>query len=95
MVYTHDKVKNTKAFTATDAQFNQMKSVHTKKGAYSEIMIFHKQMSEICRLELEPETLMIFSTDADDRELMKKYRSLGNGVKEAARLSVFEKMRSV
>ncbi|MCU8013822.1 TraC family protein [Shewanella oncorhynchi] len=90
-----DKIKNTKSFTATDAQFNQMKSVHTKKGAYSEIMIFHKQMSEICRLELEPETLMIFSTDADDRELMKKYRSLGNGVKEAARLSVFEKMRSV
>ncbi|MCU7996659.1 hypothetical protein L5L55_17480 [Shewanella glacialipiscicola] len=48
-----DKIKNTKSFTATDA--------------HSEIMIFHKQMSEICRLELEPETLMIFSTDADDR----------------------------
>lgn len=88
-----DKIKNTQSFSATDAQFNQMKSVHTKKGSYSEIMIFYKQMSEICRLELEPETLMIFSTDADDRELMKKYRGLGNGVKEAARLAVLEKHR--
>jgi conjugal transfer ATP-binding protein TraC len=88
-----DNIKNTQSFTATDAQFQQMKSVHTKKGSYSEVMIFHKQMSEICRLELEPETLMIFSTDADDRELMKKYRARGNGVKEAARLSVLEKAK--
>ncbi|GGP59007.1 plasmid transfer protein [Shewanella algicola] len=90
-----DKIKNTQSFTATDAQFKQMKSVHTKKGSYSEIMIFHKQMSEICRLELEPETLMIFSTDADDRELMKKYRGRGYGVKKAAEYAVEERKRSL
>ncbi len=86
-----DKIQNTKAFTATDSQFRQMKSVHTRKGHYSEIMIFHKSMSEVCRLELEPETLMIFSTDPDDRELMKKYKGLGNNIQESARLSVLEK----
>ncbi|QIR16451.1 TraC family protein [Shewanella aestuarii] len=88
---TVDTIKNTKAFTASDHQFEQMKSVKTVKGSYSEMMIFLRGMSEICRLELEPETLMIFSTDPDDRELMKKYRGLGHGVKEAARLSVLEK----
>lgn len=88
-----DTIRENKAFSASDHQFELMKSVRTKKGSYSEIMIFHQQMSEICRLELEPETLMIFSTDPDDRELMKKYRALGNDVKEAARLSVLEKQR--
>ncbi len=86
-----DKIKNTNSFSTSDHQFEQMKSVNTVKGSYSEVMIFLRGMSEVCRLELEPETLMIFSTDPDDRELMKKYRGFGHDVKEAARLSVLEK----
>ena len=42
-----DKIKNTQSFTATDAQFKLMKSVHTKKGSYSEIMIFHLSLIHI------------------------------------------------
>jgi conjugal transfer ATP-binding protein TraC len=86
-----ERIKNSKSFSASDAQFEQMKTVHTKKGKYSEIMIFNNGVSEICRLELDPETLMIFSTDPDDRELMGKYRAQGNSVQEAARMSVTEK----
>ena len=88
---TIDKIKETNAFSATPHQFEQMKTVHTLKGSYSEMQIFYGGQSEICRLELEPETLMIFSTDPDDRELMKKYRQLGFSVREAATKSVREK----
>lgn len=86
-----EKLRNTKAFAASDGQFDLMKSVHTKKGAYSEIMMFHGGVSEIGRLELKPETLMIFSTDPVDRQLMQKYRAQGFDVQESARMATTEK----
>lgn len=86
------RLQESKVFNCTPFEFEQMKTVKTNKGVYSELMIFNGGNSEICRLELAPETLMIFSTDPDDRELMKKYRAKGYSIEEAAKASALEKM---
>ena len=88
-----DKLKELKAYDGTDQDYDLMKSVHTDKGHYSEILVRYGQSREIVKLFVDKETQLVYSTDPDDRELVDKFKSQGYSIKEALELANKEKGR--
>ena len=89
-----DKLEEMKAYDGTEQDFKLMKSVHTKKGYYSEILVRSGEQSEIVRLFVDGKTQMLYSTDADDRVLLRKYKEAGHDIVAATNLAYQEKLRA-
>lgn len=90
---TVDKLKELKAYDGTDQDYDLMKSVHTDKGHYSEILIRTGEQREIVKLFVDKKTQLVYSTDADDRELVNSFRNKGHSIKESLDLAHKYKMR--
>lgn len=89
-----DKLEEMKAYDGTEQDFKLMKSVHTVKGYYSEILIRSGERSEIARLFVDGKTQLLYSTDADDRELLRKYKEAGYDIATATSMAYDEKLAS-
>lgn len=73
-----------RSYVESDAQFRRMKSVESKKGEYGEFTIWSEGVSgDICRLRIDPFTLLLMSTSAADKQLIADHRERGLNLKEA------------
>jgi conjugal transfer ATP-binding protein TraC len=80
---TIEVLKSTKAYDASDGEFQLMKSVHTSKGVYSEIYVRCEGQQEIVKLFVDRKRQLTYSTDPKDRTAIKRYLNLGQSRAEA------------
>ncbi|MCQ1058394.1 TraC family protein [Photobacterium sp. ZSDE20] len=70
-------------FTGTPTDFELLRSLHTKKGEYSEIFIRGSNGREVVRLYVPRFMQLMFTTDPDELKIIDKYRDNGYGISEA------------
>lgn len=80
---TIESLKKDKAYDATDSEFKLMKSVHTQKGQYSEILVRCEGQMEIVKLFVDRKRQLTYSTDPTDRNAINHYIKLGRSRSEA------------
>jgi len=74
---TIESLKKDKAYDATDSEFKLMKSVHTVKGQYSEILVRCEGQVEIVKLFVDRQRQLTYSTDPADRNAINNYLRKG------------------
>ncbi|MBD1389413.1 TraC family protein [Neiella sp. HB171785] len=80
---TVEALQKEKAFDGSELDFQMIKSVHTNKGFYSEIYVRLGQAKEICRLFVDKRTVLMYSTDPDDRAAIAAYRQRGLSITDS------------
>lgn len=92
---TIDKLETEKAFDGTAVDFKLLKSVHTRKHVYSEMYIRLGSSREICRFYADRRKQLLYSTDAGDKSMIKKYRDTGMTFPQAIDAVVEDERRLV
>ncbi|MEJ6059250.1 TraC family protein [Aliivibrio salmonicida] len=64
-------------FTGTATDFELLRSLHTKKGEYSEIYIRGSNAREVVRLYVPRYMQLMFTTDPDELKVIDQYRESG------------------
>lgn len=73
-----------KSYVDSDMRFKRLLSVESKKGKYGEFSIWSEGVSgDICRLRIDPFSLLLMSTDPTDKQLMKDYQASGLSISES------------
>lgn len=72
-----------KAYDGTEQDYELMKSVHTRKGYYSELFVRYGEQKEIVKFFVDQKTQLVYSTDPDDRKPINKYKESGYDIEEA------------
>lgn len=90
---TIDKLKEMKAYDGTEQDYTLMKSVHTRKGYYSELFVRYGEQKEIVKFFVDQKTQLVYSTDPDDRALIAKYKDQGYDIDEAIDRAYEEKQK--
>jgi conjugal transfer ATP-binding protein TraC len=84
-----DRAKDEKKLSMHAYYLDLLKTVHTVKGRYSEIMIYGSRGVGIGRLILDRYTYFLYTTDAADKKLIKNVQQqLGCNLKDAIRYIV-------
>lgn len=83
-----DQAKSTGKFSGTDQEFELLKSLHTRKGEYSEIYIRGSTGAQIVRLYVPRYMQLMFTTDPDELKMINKYRSTGLSIREAIEMTL-------
>lgn len=78
-----EQLGKTGKMSMTPYKENMMKSVKTVSGSYSEIMVSSSSGYTVGRLVLDPFSLMLFSTRAEDFSLIEELISEGLSVEDA------------
>ncbi|MCD8569384.1 MAG: type IV secretion system protein TraC [Geovibrio sp.] len=73
-----EQAKNEKKLAIHDYFFDQLLSVHTVKGKYSEVMIYGSSGIVIARHIVDRYTYYLYTTNATDKKLIKQIRSQQN-----------------
>jgi conjugal transfer ATP-binding protein TraC len=82
-----DKLKEMKAYDGTEQDYDLMKSVHTVKGQYSEILVRYGESREVVKLFVDKQTQLVYSTDADDRTLVNSFKAKGFSIKDSLNMA--------
>ena len=77
-----EQLKKTSRISLTPMMEAQLKSVKTKHGEYSEIMIYGSHGFAIGRLLLDPYSGLLYSSKAADYSAIKELRDRGLGLTE-------------
>lgn len=78
-----DQLKKASRISPTPAMESQLKSVKTKHGEYSEIMIYGSHGFAIGRLLLDPYSGLLYSSKAADYSAIKELKEQGLSLKDA------------
>jgi len=78
-----DQLKNLGRISLTPQMESQLKSVKTKHGKYSEVMIYGSQGYAIGRLLLDPYSLLLYSSKAEDYAAIAALKAQGFTLAEA------------
>jgi conjugal transfer ATP-binding protein TraC len=71
-------------YVDTDSKMRRMKSVESKKGEYGEFTIWADGINgDIARLRIDPFTLLLMSTNANDKQKIADYRASGLDLSDA------------
>jgi conjugal transfer ATP-binding protein TraC len=72
------------SYVKTDELMRRMLSVESKKHVYGEFTLWGGGVKgDICRLYIDPFTLLLMTTDADEKELIQYHRDNGLSLSEA------------
>lgn len=71
-------------------EYEMLKGIKTVKGQFSEIFLLSDSAKGIARLALDPYRLMMFSTDGDDKERIRKLKEHGLNTDMAIRCAIGE-----
>ena|GEM_PF-2474614 len=81
-----------KSYVETDAQYRRMRSIESKKGVYGECTIWSEGVNgDICRLMIDPFTLLLMSTNSTDKQLIADYRAGGMSLQDAINTILVER----
>lgn len=69
--------------SSTRARIELMKSIHTAKGSYSEMLIDSGFGSGVARLIVDPYRKFLYSTDANDKVAIRRYVANGYPIEDA------------
>lgn len=73
-----------RSYVETDARLRRLKSVESKKGEYSEFTIWGSGINgDICRLRIDPFTLLLMSTNPTDKQQIADLREQGLSLAES------------
>lgn len=78
-----DQLQQQGKFSGNEQDFQMIKSLHTKKGEYSEILIRGGTASQIVRLYVSRKMQLMFTTDPAELKMIDKYRDAGHPISEA------------
>jgi len=78
-----EQLKKLGRITLTPLMESQLKSVRTKHGEYSEVMIYGSQGYAIGRLLLDPYSQLLYSSKAEDYSAIQALRAQGLSLAEA------------
>lgn len=70
-------------FSGQAQDFQLLKSLHTRKGEYSEIFIRGSSGSEIVRLYVPRYMQLVYTTDPEELKILERYRKSGLTIAEA------------
>ncbi|MCE2571740.1 TraC family protein [Motilimonas eburnea] len=85
-----EKLRTEKAYYGSETEFTLLHSLNTVAGQYAEMMVRHEQSSEVCRLILPKESLLVYSTKPSDRSRVKKFLDMGHSRLKAIELAYKE-----
>lgn len=92
---TISRLETEKLIDAEPWLFNLMRSIHTVKGQYSEILVRYSGIEQIIRLYADELSMMIHSTDPEDRRLVQRFVDDGYSTRDAISQAVqFKKRRA-
>lgn len=74
-----------------DFWLEQLKSVETAKGVFSEMFFDTSLGKGVARLILSPYALLLFSTEAQDREDIRRYKLKGYTIVDSAKLVLHDR----
>ena len=83
-----DQAQKTGKFSGTDQDFMLLKSLHTRKGEYSEIYIRGSSGAQVVRLYVPRYMQLMFTTDPVELKLINQYRANGSSIREAIELTL-------
>lgn len=96
---TLSKMRSTpllKSYVETDAQYRRMRSVESKKGEYGEFTLWAPKINgDICRLMIDPFTLLLMSTNPSDKQLIADYRTAGMSLQDAINTILVERGHAI
>lgn len=69
----------------------QLRSVKTEKGVFSEMFFDTSDGKGVARLILSPFSLLLFSTEAKDREDLRRYKAKGYSIVDCAKLVLHDR----
>ena len=73
-----------KSYVESPERMRRMQSIESKKGEYSEFTLWGSGINgDICRLRLDPFTLLLMSTNPTDKQLIADHRARGLSLTEA------------
>jgi conjugal transfer ATP-binding protein TraC len=75
---------------SSDYEYELLKSIDTHKGKFSELFLLSDKAKGIARLALDPYRLMMFSTDGDDKEKIRRFREQGLNTDYSIRCAIGE-----
>ncbi|MFZ3397528.1 TraC family protein [Vibrio harveyi] len=78
-----DQAQAAGQFSGNDQDFQLLKSLHTRKGEYSEIYIRGSSGAEVVRLYVPRYMQLMFTTDPEELKVIEKYRKAGMSIREA------------
>lgn len=78
-----DQLQRQGKFAGTEQDFQMIKSLHTKKGEYSEILIRGGSASQIVRLYVSRKMQLMFTTDPSELKMIDEYRKSGHSIADA------------
>ncbi|MEZ8733711.1 TraC family protein [Vibrio sp. 10N.239.312.D08] len=83
-----DQAKSTGKFSGGDQDFELLKSLHTRKGEYSEIFIRGSSGAQIVRLYVPRYMQLMFTTDPDELRMIDKFRQSGYSIRKAIEMTL-------
>ena len=78
-----DQLKNDSKLALTDYGLELVKSIHTKKGKYSEIYVKTSTSQAPVRLMVDPYTSLVYTTDPKDFQRIDDYKAMGYKIEDA------------
>lgn len=77
------RLKEKKLLSADDTIFDLMTSVQTVKGQFSEILVRYNGIDQVIRLYADDLSMMIHSTDPQDKKLVQSFVDQGHSMQDA------------
>lgn len=77
------RLKSDKLVDAPQFVFDLMESVRTDKGMFSEVLVQFDGVFQVMRLYVDDRSLVIHTTDPDEKKIIAKYTSQGMSLREA------------
>ena len=81
-----DQAQASGKFSGSDQEFELLKSLHTRKGEYSEAYIRGSNAAQIVRLYVPRYMQLMFTTDPDELRQIDTYRKQGLSIRNAIEL---------
>ncbi|MDA0152465.1 TraC family protein [Vibrio sp. Makdt] len=83
-----EQAKATGKFAGGDQEFELLKSLHTRKGEYSEIYIRGSSGAQVVRLYVPRYQQLMFTTDPDELKMIDKFRKSGLMIRQAIEMTL-------
>ena len=77
------RLKSDKLVDAPQFVFDLMESVRTDKGMFSEVLVQFDGVFQVMRLYVDDRSLVIHTTDPDEKKIIAKYTGQGMSLREA------------
>jgi conjugal transfer ATP-binding protein TraC len=78
-----DQLKEDKKLSLSNFGLELVKSIHTRKGIYSEIYIKSNGVETPVRLMVDPYSSLVYTTDPKDFQMVEDYKAMGYPTHEA------------